>query len=291
MSYTTADLITSIERRSFTPTNQSTFDEEDLLEMADEEMRGVIVPSIVRLREDYFVRYSDVSIASGQRAYAIPSRAVGMVVRNLAIVDAANAVTPLTRAEIERLTSYNSGSPESFYFEGNNVILTPTPNTSSGSLRIHYALAPSSLVETSETAVISAIDTTLNTVTVTSIPSTWVTGNVFDLTKQDGGQEPLSIDLTSTDITSNVITLPSLPSTLRVGDYVSLAGKTSLPQVPAEYRDVLAQAVAARILGDMGQARAERAQKRLESLLGTAETLFKPRNIGESSVILTSHWE
>ena len=291
MPYTTLDLIKSIERRAVSPTNQLTFQSDEWLVVADEETRGIIVPSITRLREDYFTTYSDISLVRDQAAYAIPARSAGMVVRDLAIVDESNSVKRLRHTEIERVKSYSSGSPDAFHFRGNKIVLVPTPSTSAGVLRVYYSLSPAKLVVTSEAAVISSIDTDLSAVTVTSIPSTWATGNRFDLTKQDGGQEPLAIDLLSSDISNNVITLPSLPDDLRVGDYVTLAGETALVQMPAEYRDVLAQAVAARVLADMDQAGADRAMKKLETLLQNAERQFKPRSIGEPQVILTSHWD
>ena len=38
MAYTTADLLSSIKKRAFIPETQSTFDNDDLLDMATEEL-------------------------------------------------------------------------------------------------------------------------------------------------------------------------------------------------------------------------------------------------------------
>lgn len=290
MSYTTVDLLDSIKRRAVAPANQRTFEPVELLAIADEETRGVVVPSLVRLREDYFVNYIDIPLVGSQAEYFIPSRSSGMTVRHVQLIGADGNPKSLKRTEIERVSNYGTGYPDSFHFRSNSIVLRPVPSSASSTLRVFFSLAPSRLVETSESAVISVIDTATNVVTVSSIPSTWAAGNTFDLTKQDGGQEPLAIDLTSTDISSNVITLPSLPTGLRVGDYVSLAGETALVQLPVEYCDVLAQAVACRVLGDTNQSGADRAEKKLDKLILIAEKQCKQRAIGESQIIVNNLW-
>ena len=290
MPYTTEHLLASVKLRSLTPRGQYTFQDPEVLQIADEEMRGLVVPSIMGLREEYFVTYSDIPLVGNQATYAIPARASGMIVRDLAFLDASMSVRRLRKTEIERIKSYSTGSPDAFYFIGNKIALYPFPAGSSGSLRVYFSLAPSKLVSTAEVSAITDIDTSTNELTLLSIPSTWVTGNAFDLSKQDGGQEPLAIDLVAEDITDNVVRLPSLPSDLRVGDYISLAGQTALLPVPCEYREVLAQATAARILGSGEWPGADRAEKTLERLVAHAERQFKPRSIGEPDVIITGHW-
>ena len=51
----TGDLIRSIKRRAFIPNSQETFTDEDLLEMATEEVNIGLVPLIQRMHEEHLV--------------------------------------------------------------------------------------------------------------------------------------------------------------------------------------------------------------------------------------------
>ena len=290
MSFTTADLLDSIARKSFVPVGQGTFTNADLLAVADEQLLNTIVPAILAAREEYLVYSTDLSVVSGTNAYNVPSRAVGMMIRDVALVDGTNVDFNFPRLDPDMITTSNPGTPTGFYLKNNQVVLYPTPNASGKTLRLFYYLRPAKLVETSEAAVVSAIDTGTNTVSVVSIPSAWTTGDEFDLIKQDGGQEPLALDQTSTTVSGTDITFASLPTGLRVGDYVALAGETPLVQLPAEFRPILAQAVAAEILLDQNQPGAEKAEKKLQEQLAAAIKLVTPRVTGQPKVISSNNW-
>lgn len=288
-SYTSTDLLAAIERRTFAPQNQLTYTPAELLAVADEVMQTHLLPDILAVREEFFVSYVDYAVTANQAAYDIPARAIGMKVREVHLLDG-DAVTNLPRKEPEQFQTMGTGTPDSFFLRMNQVFLYPVPQQTQKTLRLYFELTPASLVATSSAAVVATIDTATNVVGVASIPGAWATGNVFDLVKQDGGQEPLAIDLTSTIVASTNITLPSLPATLRVGDYVSLAGETALPQIPPNYRAVLAQGVAAEILESMNQAGAEKARKTFDAMRLTAQKLITPRVEGEDRLITPQNW-
>lgn len=258
--------------------------------MADEEIKSNILPNIMGVREEFFVFTDEQSITVNQAAYNIPKRAIGMIVREVQIIDAAGTATDLPRIEPEAATSSTVGSPNAFYLKGNQVILYPTPSASTGTLRQLYFLRPGNLVELTSAGVISSINTGTNAVTVTTIPSTWATGNVFDFIKQDGAHEYISIENTSSNVSGNVITFSALPSTLRVGDYVALAGESPLVQLPPDYQPVLAQCVAAAVLGNMNQPGADKAAKEADKMLTVAQKAITPRVVGEDRVILNQNW-
>ncbi len=288
MSYTTSDLLDSIKRRSFAPAGQTTFTDAELLAMADEETQTTLLPDIMTAREEFFVTSYDYSITANQVAYAIPARSVGMQVRDVHVVDGTTVIPDFPRIEPERITSGQPGTPGGFYIKSNSVCLFPTPSATSRTLRLYFPLRPSSLIDAADAAVVSAINGTI--VTVTTIPASWVTGNSFDLIKQDGGQECLSIDLTSTLVSGTAITLPSVPDGLRVGDYIALAGQSPLIQLPPDYRLVLAQAVAVAILEGMSQPGAEGARKQLEKMRERVLKLIQPRTPGEARVLVPNTW-
>ena len=285
MAYTTAHLLAAINRRSFAPTGQTTFSEAELLLMADEELKTLVVPHILAAREEFFVFHKDHDVIAAKFAYPISARAIGMVTREVQLLNGNNA-TDLPRIEPEAVVDYGTGAVSSFYLKNNDVCLYKSPSSTSGTLRIYYFLRPGDLVTLAESAVISAIDTVTNVASVTTIPSAWVTGNSFDFIKKDGGHEYVSIDNTSSLVSGTDITFATLPSTLAVGDYVSLAGQSPLVQLPPDYQPILAQATAVQVLEAMNQPGAEKAESRLKRMLEVAQILITPRVIGESRVVL-----
>lgn len=292
MAYTTADLERTAKRKSFAPTGQITFETSDILEIAWEQNQTEIVPALVKIREEYFVTYKDYAITAGKNRYPIPARSVGMIVREIAIVDGDRINPNFPRLEPDRLGSAAEGPPQGFYLQGDDIILYPTPSATTKTLRVFFHITPSEYVQTSAAAVIDTIDTGTNIITVSSIPSSWVTGNTFDLISATGSQKihHNGMDLTSTLVSGNSITLPNLSDALAVGDYVALAGETPLINLPAELRPVLAQFVAAEMLEDMSQPGAGKAREKAEKLLLSQIEMLTPRVVGEDRTLTAAHW-
>ncbi len=289
-AYTTTNLLTSIERQSFAPARQSTFDTTDILELADEVSKTTILPAILSAREEYYLYYEDLSITNNVAAYTIPSRSYGLTVRDVQVIDANGNVRALERTSIDRLqymsNSSDRNSPDMFYVQGDQIVLVPTPNATQSTLRLYYFLRPSSFVETSDAAVISTINTSTNIVTVSTIPSSWVTGDTFDLIQGKGGHRHLSIELISTLVSGTSITLPSLPTGLAVGDYITLAGQTPVVQMPPDFQPILATLVAAEMLLSMSQPRGEKVLAKALRNLGAVQKMLTPRVVGKEEIIL-----
>jgi hypothetical protein len=291
MAYTTQNLLDAIEKRSFMPSNQNTFTTAEQLLMADEEARTLVVPEILKLREDYLTVSLDYTTTASEQTYEIPPRSSGLTVREIHLLNSNNDVKDLSRTEIDRIKTYATGTPDSFYIQGNQIYLYPSPSAGGDTLRVYYPLRPSSFVQTTETAIITSIDTDNSIITCSGgVPSAWATGDIFDLKRDNGGQESWALDQTSTLVSGTSITFASLPSDLAVGDYVSLAGETSLVQFPAEYRDILAQAVATTMLTSMSAPGSDRAMKRLESMILGAREAFDNRTPGENRVVINEVW-
>ena len=287
-AYTTTRLLESIERQSFSPANQSTFSTADILALADEVTRIRLLKEVLSVREEFYVAYKDYTITASQSTYRFPARAIGMTLREIHVVSSDGTASNLPRWSIDKLhliSTSGEGVPEVFYIQGDDVILYPTPNSTTGTLRMYYRRRPSDLIETSSAAVVSAINTTTNVVSVTTIPSTWVTGNIFDLIQQDGSHKHLSIDLTSTLVSGNDITFSSLPSQLAVGDYVALAGYTPVVQLPPDFQPILSLLTAAEMISAMDQAKGDKLIARAELALNNARELINPRVEGELETI------
>lgn len=285
MAYTTSILLDAIARRSFMPSGEITFTEAEQLLMADEEMRCLLIPSILKVREEFYVYPKDHSIVAGTSEYDIPARSIGMRVREVKLISG-NDVIDIPRIEPEQVQTTTQGTPNSFYLKNNKVVLYPTPSASGDTLRVYYFLRPGDFVTVDSAAVISAINTGTNVVSVTTIPSSWVTGNIFDFIKQDGSHEYVDIEYTSTLVSGTDITFASLPSTLAVGDYMALKGQSPLVQVPIDYQPILAQAVATQMLDSMSQPGASKAMEKTVKMLETAEGLLTPRVEGADRVYL-----
>jgi hypothetical protein len=290
VAYTTSDLITDIKLRAFVPTSQATFAESDLLLLADAEMQTTVLPLVLSLGQEYYVTYSSTTVVQGQAGYDLPARSVGLKLDRVLLIDTNGSVTALPQMEPIYQASTSQGLVESFYLQQNTLYLYPTPDQTALTLRMYYFLRPAKHVLTSAAAQISAIDTATNTVTVNGLPSTWSTTQTYDLVRQDGGSEPLGIDLVATGVGAGAVSFAaSLPSSLRVGDYVSLSAETPCPQLVPELRPVLAQAVAKRIRMSMRLPGGDDAAAQLKLEVENARTLLTPRVESAAQVIMPAH--
>lgn len=288
MAYSSADLLAAVKRRAFAPTGQNTFPNSDILALADEEMDTLIVPELMAVREEFFLTSTDVPLVAGQAAYPIPDRAIGMAVREVKLVDGSGGFDDLPQITPDSLSSDSSGTPNAFYLRENALVLWPTPNTTSLSLRIYYCRAHSKLIETSAAAVLSSVVGL--TANVNAIPTGWTAG-AYDVIKASGGQEIIVADQTATSVGASSLDFASaLPSTAVAGSYISRAGETPIPQVPREYRIALAQAVTVRILKSLrldGWKEEDETLRGEGGMLAQARKLITPRVIGEPQKILS----
>lgn len=284
MAYTTTDLLNAIERRSFSPENQATFTADEILATADEVLKADIIPAIINAREEYFVTYKDYSVTASQGGYDLPARA--LTVREVKLLDENyDVVRDLVRIAPENVTSFGSGNVECFYLQNNQVVLFKVPVSTRGILRISYVIDLGDLVDVSESATISAINTSTNVVSVTTIPSTWVTGDSFDFIRRDGNHEYKGNDFEASLVSGTDITFSSLPSNLEVGDFINISGESSYIQLPPNFRPTLATLAAADILLNQNQPGADRLLKRGEKMLENAVKVITPRVQGELEII------
>lgn len=282
-AYTTTTLLSAINRRAFIPTGQTTFTDTDLLAIADEQIRNDILPKILSIREEFFVYHKDYAITANKQAYDVHPRAIGMIVREVHHVNTSGSVRNLDRLEPEFIdsTTRTSSIPDYFFMKNNQIWLHPIPSATDGAvLREYFMLSPNNLIDIASAAVITGINTNTNVISFSSIPSTWVTGNIFDFIRQDGAHECVDFDQTATLVSGTDITFASLPSALRVGDYVALQNESPLVQLPAEFRDLLSQAVACFILEKMKLPGADVERKNYEAAMVNIRTMISPRTQG-----------
>ena len=80
---TSDDLVEAVKRNMAFPIAQVTFDVEDILAFANEELFLEQVPSVMQYHEEFFTFSEDVPLESQVSRYDIPYRAIGLKIRNL----------------------------------------------------------------------------------------------------------------------------------------------------------------------------------------------------------------
>jgi hypothetical protein len=157
----TGDLIRSIKRRAFIPSSQETFTDEDLLEMATEEINLGLVPLIQRMHEEHLVYYTEIVLDPSKKRYPIPARAHGNKLRDVALVDENDNVFEMHRYSLNELSDFSNTTAyinaRGFYLENNDIILTNFQTNFGQKLRIYFYMRPNSLILESNGAVINSV--------------------------------------------------------------------------------------------------------------------------------------
>lgn len=246
MAYTWTELLDDIKVRGAVPTSQPSYTEARLLRLANAVMASRIVPDVMKAREQYYEYDVDSSITD-QATYAIPTRAVGGKLSNVAAIDGTKRMD-LSRYFEEELDDYlySPSIKMGFYIKRNSLYLLPADGGGWSTLRLSIIMRPNQIVAQSSAAQISSISS--NTLTCTSVPASWTSSNTFDLVQANPHFDWLGIDKAASAVvtgTNGTITLSATPpSTLAVGDWVGLSGQTPVVQCPVEFHPLLAQEVA-----------------------------------------------
>lgn len=257
--FTTTDLLASIKRRASIPSSQNLFTDEDLLAFANEEMDIGLVPSVMRLHEDYLLYKQEIPFEMGVKSYELPERAIGNKLRDIYFRTPDGNRLETTRINVEDISNYNgvyyNNRLFTYYIFNNTVELLPNQTPGTGTLEFLYYIRPNRLVKTDRTAKIKSIDRTTGVITLDTIPNVFNISELYDLISSKSPHKTLLIDLSITNINTTFKTITvdpaSIPTTLRNGDFVNLAKESSIPQVPSDLHAVLAHRVSMRCLEAM----------------------------------------
>lgn len=288
MTITSDAFLTSLKRRITLPASQVLLNDTDLLAMADYVMRTKVVPLIKSVRQDFFVLTTDEQLVIGQSEYDIPYRALGRGLRDLKLKDSSNGRRDLVLIALEDEHLFRAGTiPLGFYFKGDKIVVVPTPTDDSFSLQKWWELPPANLIQTSEAAVVVSVSDP--NVTVSSVPSTLTTGAVVDFIKGVEGNVTIGYDQTIQNIAGNTITFSAdaIPSGLQAGDYICLAQKSPVVQLPAEATPYLETCTAQHVLKAIGDYDGSSALNEVEKDEATnLKQVLEPRIEGESTKII-----
>lgn len=255
------ELLASIKLRGAVPLAQISFQDSDLLNFASEEIDLKVVPSVLAVREEFYVTTETIPLVSNQSNYKIPYRAIGGKVRFVYLQSSDGTSKPLAQIPMEFLPQYQQSSfayqNAGFYLQSDElVLLPPIDGVATGSLVIKYYMKPNKVVETSRGATITAINTTTGEITLDAVPSNITANSEVDFIQSLSNHRTKGYDINvvSANATTKMITVAvaDLPSDLQVGDVVCSAGETIIPQVPSELQVMVAQAVICRVLEAIG---------------------------------------
>lgn len=211
--YTTSQLLVSIKNRIGFPFSQNTLTENDVIQMMNEELQINAVPAIKELHEEYFVyKCPPTPLVNGISRYPIPSRAMGMSVRDINWSDTSGNFFKLTRIAPEEKSFFqqNVGSNQAigkYYLEGNEIVITPQVQTgATGSLNFFIYLRPNYLVKDNRAATILEFQnrTTVNNASL-------MPGDTLTIITGNQTPSPVKTILTAVNNT------PSLPNQFEIG--------------------------------------------------------------------------
>jgi hypothetical protein len=292
--YTSDTLIDSVKRRQSVPDSQITFEDEDFLAFANEEIAMGILPTILQFHQEYLVYTQEIPLEANKSSYPIPNRAIGAKLRHLHYEDSSGDKFEMSRILREDEPYYQNSSVGSsishFYIENNMIVLVPeVADTISGSLVASYFMRPNQLVLAERAGVISAINTNTGVVTVDAVPSGMTTASLVDFVETKGGHRSKAIDLAPSAVSGTTLTFDpeDLPDDLVVGDYVCFAEETVIPQIPDDLHVMLAERVAARCLEALGdQAGLQAANTKLQEMEMKTSALIDNRVEGTPTKVV-----
>lgn len=298
---TSDDLIRSLKRRALIPTDQSTFSNEDFLEILNEEMDTGILPYLLEQHEEHLVNYVD--LPADQEApfeYIIPYRAIGNKLRDISLVDTSGNFYEVSRSSLEEISDYSSFTTLNnhgvFYLENNKVVFMNVNANPSSKIRMYFYLRPSTLVLEKDAGRITSIATgaTETVLTLANFPSDFANNPLFDIVGSKSPNKLKSFDITASIVNQNTksVTISNdlLPDDLVVGDYVCEAEESPFPQIPTELHPILAQRGAVYCLESLGDTEGlGNAARKLQSMEKGVTNLIENRVEGAPQKIKPRH--
>jgi hypothetical protein len=304
--FTNTNLLDDVKRRTFMPANQITYSDEDILHYADEELQIGIVPLLMSVREDYFVAYIDTTIDANTAGYDIPERAIGTKLKDVTVIETTALNTPpgsIVEISIPRIQSDQGptrmlNNYPGFYVRENQIILQ-NPNAFDGKFLRQYYFKRPKLVPVTQGSKITALGPQVftpvlaaNQVVVDFVPPGFGSSNTVDLIQAKPGFRTVLMDLpiTCSGLVITFTSLTTLPTNLQIGDWICLAGETTIPQIPVELHPILAQRVAVKVLEGLGDVtNLQAAQVKLKEAEHSVLMMISNRVEGEPQKIVNPY--
>lgn len=296
-------LIKSVRTRAFIPTDTSTFQDEDILDILNEEVTQGLLATIMTLNEEHMVDHIDIPVTSTDDltgGIKIPERAVGNKLRDVAYLRSGN-VYELSRITLEELSDYRNDfdkynySMDLFYIEGDRIKFVSN-KVSADFVRVYFYMMPNNIVDEADCAKVFSItengdDTT--TITCSSIPDNFSNLPVIDFVGSKVPNKIIRYDVTPVSVNRNLKTVTfntaDLPE-IEVGDYICEQFTSPYLNMPTEMHSLLAQRAAIYILEALGDSEGLRnAMMRLQGMEKSIQTILEDRVEGAPQKINPRH--
>lgn len=263
MFFTTDQIIESTKIRILAPDGQTTFQDSDFIRFINEEFQLKLVPDMISLREDYFLKTTLTDIVQNQQNYTMPERAIGNVLKDLFVIDSGN-----NRFQVQRInpkiiprTGLSSVYPYQFLIQADQVQIHPAPQATSGYIQMWYYERPNQLVLSADCGQITAIATDTPIAGQTTYT---VNADISSYTSVDflSGQSPfqlwaINVAPVSSTATTVVVTTEDVQNaggeTLpQIGDWICNEQTANIPMIPQDFHPLLAELTAARVVQALG---------------------------------------
>lgn len=285
-------MIESVRKRTFVPDDTSTFDDDDILDIIDEEMNVQVLEKLQTLHGDNLTVTVDIP-RNEKGHYKMPDRALGNKLRDVSMI-IGTELYELGQISPGALSDYSSGNyaeydMDLFYLENNKVKIV-SPDRGYETIRMRFYIRPNVLTKLDQAGIIDNIivDENANTLTLSlsQVGKNFTSTKLYDLV---GSKSPNKIEAynlkpisvtTSTSSGSIVFTLSDIVDygDLIIGDYVTLEGETPVPNIPTEMHPLLAQAAAINVLESLGDSEAlANANARMDKMSRSVQTLIDNR--------------
>ena len=304
MASTATNLLNQVKVQAGWPSSGGYLTDAEVLSLADDEMLTTVASLLRKAREEYWVTTAaDVAVSDASAKVRIPSRALGSALRDV-LITKDTTVWSAPEVSSEDAWRYQDGStglwnsPFGFYCESSHIVLLPTPTNSDYSVRFRYYRRPSELIEASTTAsgvtthhvgVVASVSTNVVTL-VNAPPSTFSTAETFDIIDGLSPHDAISDDLTISSLDSSAKTMTfsaDVDSSVKAGDYIALAGKSPVVQIPTAIVPVLVLATMRAMHQSSGDLQAAAsAEQQLGRKMAAVLQLIEPRVIGERPVVI-----
>jgi len=245
---TSDDLISDIKRKISLPISQNTFTNADLLSFLNEEMMISQVPSVLQFHEEYYVTYEIVPLEADKSRYPIPSRSIGVKLRDLCYSDDAviagqdygnlfemSRILPDDKTYFQK-NANSTNTLHKYYIEGNDIVLTPGINgTPTGSLVFFFYIRPNQLVLSERAATIQSFkkNITLTNASISAADTVVINGVTFTAVASGAGANEFNIGASDTITATNLVTSVNTNGT--VGTATSSSGVFTLTYSDINY--------------------------------------------------------
>lgn len=297
--FTSSQLVKTIRRRAMIPNDTSAFEDDDLLEIANEELRVEILPKLLSINEEYLVDYVDIPLVNGKTEYEIPYRAVANKLREVSLINESGGISEVARINLEHLSDYTNWSlhvdDNILYIQNDKIVFVDTTAVGDNRfVRMYYYRSPSVLVKENEVGRITFIDKASGTIRIDEFPDKFSLQPLFDFISSKVPNKFFKYDIKSKSVNSNTNEVffnpDDIPASLQVGDFLCESQETIIPLIPVEMHPILAQSVAVHVLESLGDEQGlNLAKARLDRMTENVLGMAKSRIEGSPQKIKARH--